>query len=664
MKNDISSKTFWQTIFAFSFVVNLVIVIWSISRWIELKVILYRSIWMILLMVYLAILIGCVFLFVKIHRGRADKEIGALELDQFTGTFWRVGGWLIFIAILFAIPYIKFTLAIGEEVKKPLQDPILITIVFYWSVWYLLLLASGTLKVALKTSWAGGCLTALMIMGVAYTIFIRFHAVTAYPFSMSWSESSRYYYASLYFAQSIYGMKIPLSTLHPTRYFLQALPFLVPGLDLGAHRFWQFLLWILLTLGTSVVLIWRVYSLKKPFAWLFVGWLFIFLLQIGVYYHLEVMIIILLLFVTVRRPWRSLIGLIFASVWAGLSRVNWFPVPAMLAIAIYLLEEPVSDYKSLRQYLAQPLTWGVLGVLSALAAQAVYIPLSGNAENVAAFGSSLNSDLLLSRLWPNDSYPLGVILGILIVSGPLLFTLIQMLPNVLSQLHWVRSLGLFAFLAVLFMGGLVVSIKIGGGGDLHNLDAFAVLLSIVVAYFLSGKTQAESDFSDWRMPFFPAMLIALLLPLIFLIPSLSPMPKFNEKADAEALEQLRGLLEDTGQNRPVLFITERHLVTFGTFNLLLEPDYENVTLMEMAMSNNQPYLNKFYDDLKNHRFNAIVSGKQNEGVKEDGVFAEENNIWNARVAHFILCYYEPVRLIKATWSRIEVFYPRAQAVCP
>jgi len=37
--------------------------------------------------------------------------------------------------------------------------------------------------------------------------------------------------------------------------------------------------------------------------------------------------------------------------------------------------------------------------------------------------------------------------------------------------------------------------------------------------------------------------------------------------------------------------------------------------MEMAISGNKPYLNKFYTDLASHRFAAIVATKQNLGVE-------------------------------------------------
>ena len=36
--------------------------------------------------------------------------------------------------------------------------------------------------------------------------------------------------------------------------------------------------------------------------------------------------------------WRNLVLVLVASLWAGISRVNWLPVPGMLAAALYLLE--------------------------------------------------------------------------------------------------------------------------------------------------------------------------------------------------------------------------------------------------------------------------------------------------------------------------------------
>mgnify|MGYP000978808206 CR=1 FL=1 len=457
-------------------------------RWAEIGVILYRSVWGIALLLYLGVLAGCVFLFFWMKTGdsRAEKLVSWLELTPLSNIFWRGLGWGLFTGILLLIPWLKFSLRVGEVVKGSTQDPVLTTILFYWMTWWLVLLASAALKVALKTSWQGGFAAALVILGVAYEIFIRFRAVSDYPFSLGWSETSRYFYASLYFSQSLYGETFPLSTLHPTRYFLQSLAYLIPSWGLTEHRFWQFLLWIVLTAAVAVSLAWRALTSPLPTGegrrgegWLFAGWFFLYLLLVGVYYHLTPLIFIPLLFVSPKHPWRSLVAVFFASLWAGVSRVNWFPMPAMIAVAIYLLEVPFSQSMKeergkkhtphsssfifhLSSYLSIPFLWTISGLLSALAAQAAYIPLSGNANNPEMFASSFTSDLLWYRLWPNPLFPLGIVPAILIVSGPLLFVLIAATLQ-WKRLHPLRWVGLWGMILVLFGGSLVVSAKIGGG---------------------------------------------------------------------------------------------------------------------------------------------------------------------------------------------------------
>lgn len=713
-------KTFWQTTFALTFLANLAILAWSAMRWAEIGVILHRSVWGIALLLYLGVLAGCVFLFFWIKTGdsRAEKLVSLLELTPLSGAVWRGLGWGLFAGILLLIPWLKFTLRIGEVVKGSTQDPVLTTILFYWMCWWLALLASAALKVALKTSWQGGFAAALVILGVAYEVFVRFRAVSDYPFSLGWSETSRYFYASLYFSEWLYGEYFPLSTLHPTRYFLQSLAYLIPSWGLTEHRAWQFLLWVVMTGVVAISLAWRALipdsqseittkattehdvkalkvfrsipllpswlkgffsglgSRKLGIPALFAGWFFLYLLLVGVYYHLTVIIFVPLLFVSPRHPWRSLLAVIFASLWAGVSRVNWFPMPAMIALAIYLLEMPVHHagmkarnsknpgvfLASWLSYLKLPALWTMAGLLSALAAQAAYIPLSGNADNLAIFASSFTSDLLWYRLWPNPLFPLGIVPAILVVSGPLLFVLIAATRQ-WNRLHPIRWVGLWGMILVLFGGSLVVSAKIGGGGDLHNMDAYAVLLGIVSAYLIGGKVVSEgtTDFSSSRS--WPVAAVALLTPLLFLIPSLAPLVTYNKAWAKENLQQLKTLVE--AADGPVLFTTERHLLMFGQIEAAMVPEYERVTLMEAAMSNNRKMLEQLYNDLRSNRFALIVSGKENLFIKENEPFAEENNVWNMRVSPYILCYYEPVALFESDYSRFEVFAPRAEpGVCP
>ncbi len=670
-----ASRPFWLTLILFTFAISLYAAVSTYSRSSMADIILQRSIWGGMLVVYFGTILMCTWLFLRImHVGDLGFNIESYFAQfQFDKSLWRALGLVVFILILFLIPYTKFHFQIGQNVKKPFYDfdPGMLLILYYWMCWWAFLVAMAALKLALNTRWQVGFASALVILGVCYEILIRFNAVTNYPLSMGWSEGSRYYYASLYFSRWIYGKSFALSTLHPSRYLLQSIPFLIPSLGLAFHRFWQFLLWIVLTATAAAVISRRaISSTEKALPWLVAGWYFIYLLRVGIYYHLEVMAILPVLFVSTKHPWRSLIAVIVASLWAGISRVNWFPVPGMIAVAIYLLETPVCTFppltlKRLMQYLAQPALWLIVGLASALIAQAAYIPLSGNANNLEAFGSSFSSALLWNRLWPNESYGLGVVPGILLVSGPLLLILIISAIRLWKQIHPLRWLGLFAMILALFAGSLVVSTKIGGGGDLHNMDVYATLLGVVTLFFIGGNVQTESERPGAAIHPWAVFAYGLVMPFLFLIPLLSPYPRFKESAAQFGYHQLVQSVNQLGKNGPVLFINERQLVTFKEVDVPLVSDYEVVTLMEMAMSGNQPYLDKFYSDLADHRFSAIVATKQNKGIKETGALAEENNVWNSRISPYILCYYQPATQIDVEITNVVVYVPGPTASnCP
>jgi hypothetical protein len=220
-------------------------------------------------------------------------------------------------------------------------------------------------------------------------------------------------------------------------------------------------------------------------------------------------------------------------------------------------------------------------------------------------------------------------------------------------------------IAVLFAGSLAVSVKIGGGGDLHNMDAYAILLAITAAYLISGRVRVEPGEPELRVRSEPVLTLAALLPVLFLILMLSAYPRYEKDRNATAYRQLVRTVNEIGKKGPVLFVNERQLVTFGDVQVPLVADYEAVTLMEMAMSNNQSYLKRFYSDLQQHRFAAIVAAKQNEVIKQSGPTAEESNAWNSRVSPYILCYYHPVLTVEPQGNRIEIYVPTTEATqCP
>ena len=145
------SRSFWLTLLAVTFVVNMFALRASLLRWNELGVDLFRSVWGIVFAVYLGMSAGSLLLFILIVRsGGLNVQIRPLEPDH---PIVRALGWMIFLAALFLIPYIKFTFQIGRGDKNPFTDAALLRTVYYWLSWYVLLFAMLALKLALKTTW-------------------------------------------------------------------------------------------------------------------------------------------------------------------------------------------------------------------------------------------------------------------------------------------------------------------------------------------------------------------------------------------------------------------------------------------------------------------------------------------------------------------------------
>lgn len=635
-----SSRAFWIAFLAVSIPIGLLALGQAVPQLVSQNIAPWRSKWTLLLLgMIFNIVIGGPAIW-GLWRGLFKNILDRIESAS-PSKLTSVAAFLIIPSSLALFWFIRFRI-FGSILPQLFPS--------VWIFLWLSLIATLALKFAAKTSLTVSFVSLVLLQGVLFRLWSLSGVVTDFPFSLDYSETSRFYYASLPFSQSLYGMDLPLSTLHPSRYLLQAIPFLLPDLPLWGHRLWQALLWVILTGASSWLLARRMRLPSKYLTAIFTAWGFIYFLQGVVYYHLQVCVIIVLLGYSAKRPHRTLAAVILASLWAGISRVNWFPVPAMLAIALYLMEEPVSSRKSLWHYLKHPVLWTIAGLSSALLSQFLYIFWSGNAENAADFGSSFTSDLIWSRLLPNATYPLGVLPGILIVSAPLLIFLVYLLVGRLSNLHLVRWLGLSSMLAVLFLGGLVVSTKIGGGADIHNMDAFMVLLAVISCSFFAGQVSIEENGAAWRTVPAWVFVVAALIPAVFSM--MGVQPRFSyDRAQAQAeLDVLSSLMEDvSSQGGEVLLISERQLLMFHMVEgVALVPDYEVVTLMEMAMSGNQAYLDRFYNDLSNHRFDLIISRNQRPVRKADEPFAEENNVWIESVTKPLLCSYERAQLLEFT----------------
>ena len=494
----------------------------------------------------------------------------------------------------------------------------------------------------------------LLFFGVAYRIALFIPQLSTSPFTLGWSEASRYYYASLFFSKQLYGVELPWPFLHPSRYLLLSLPFLFDQLPLWAHRLWQVILWLATNALVAWLLVRRLRLAPRPLATLGAAWAFLFLFQGPVYYHLMICVILVLAGFNPHRFTRSLWIVILASTWAGISRVNWFPVPAFLAASLYLLEIPRPPSTSLLRYLSRPAAWGIAGGLAAVASQAIYIVLSHQADS-QAFGSSFTSDLLWYRLLPSPTYPPGILTMILLLTLPLLVLIALNVRR--EHMHWIRTLGLGAMVLVLFLGGLVVSTKIGGGSNLHNLDAYLVLLLIWGSYVLAARLTPEDSSARMRLP---GLLVAVvfLLPLISTLNEGGPLTLKYRVIPVAELQTLQNEVRTASQEGGQVLLTwQRQFLTFGEIRgINLIPEYETVELMEMAMSANQPYLQQFYSDLANQRFALIVTDFQNPILKgPKDAFPEEHNVWAERISRPLLQHYQRKLLLPDTM--IELYVP-------
>jgi hypothetical protein len=162
----------------------------------------------------------------------------------------------------------------------------------------------------------------------------------------------------------------------------------------------------------------------------------------------------------------------------------------------------------------------------------------------------------------------------------------------------------------------------------------------------------------WGQVTWPITVAALLVPLGFALPQIGFLPHYDTvkaEKDVQLLQQVSSdVVKNGGQ---VLFVTERQLLTFDIVkNIPLVPEYEQIELMEMAMSGNREYLEKYCADLKDHRFAIIIAEDQKFVTHEEGAFAEEDVAWVKYVGAPLLCAYKPTATLLST--NIEIFIPR------
>ncbi len=546
----------------------------------------------------------------------------------------------LFGVILLLVGLIGFSsITYLRSFKELLSGEAWIRMLIFWAF---SLLGMWGLKIFRKeTAWLNALITIILSQTTLHLLLSYWSQVTSYPFAMGWSETSRYYFPSLFVSQEVYGQKFPFPILHPTLHLLLTPPYLFHA-PLWFHRFWQVALRYILIATVVPAMLKRISIPDKKLRWLVAAWIFLFLFMGPIYLHLTIPVILILFGFTLHDDRRNWFVILIASAYCGWSRVNWYPVPAMLAAVLYILEAPFRG-KNIWQYLWKPALWGIVGTLTAFVFQRLYISISGVADS-RYFYTSISSSLLWYRLLPNATYPPGLLLAVAFASLPMWLVIYFVLRSHKEVFHPLRIGLLLSALLVLFIGGLIVSLKIGGGADIHNMDAYFVVLLIIFMYLVFANYRREDGDVDQPMQLHWLTVIALLIPIVWFLtqPNIG-FVTYNTQRTQAVLEALQQRVDQVNaQGGEILFITQRQLISMNMLHgVKLIPEYEREDLMEMAMSNNEEYLDRFKTDLQNQRFALIiVDPLKYKLVGKSYPFGDENNVWVSRAMKPILCNYQ------------------------
>lgn len=550
------------------------------------------------------------------------------------------------------------------------------------------LLTQGEKILVRASSIAAGLLIAVS----ALILSVTFWNITDYPFSLTWSEGNRMWDYSVLFGRRLYNYpndQFIFVFLDLGRQALWGFPFLFADITIKQMRLWSGLLASL----PYALLGWVAFKRygKVDILWILSGlWAFVFLSQGPIYTPLILSAI--LVAIAWRRPlWISLPLIAISGYYAQVSRYTWIFAPAMWAGLLYVGDSTCKriGIKNWRFALSGVLA-GCLGgyIIPHLLVfvQTWQRPIKdpGSPGQPSAVTNIVNrtqldlfdydrlqfivsrQPLLWERLLPNPTYGPGILLALALVTVPLIIFLIYLIRTQRWDINWFQG-GVILVTLSLFLGvGLVVSVKIGGGSNLHNVDMFLIGLVFVAALAWAGGGYRVLSHLEGE-PLWVQMALILMIvafayePLRRVTPlSLPPTEIINE-----AMSTIQKEVSQAKEAGEILFMDQRQLLTFGNVqDVPLVTDYEKKYLMDKAMSGKETLFEEFYRDLANSRFSMIISEPLKTRYQTDlGKFGEENNVWVEWVSEPVLCYYKPIATFPEV--RVQLLVPRKKTLnCP
>lgn len=504
-----------------------------------------------------------------------------------------------------------------------------------------------------------------LVLSLGALLFTSFLAraslsIMDYPFSLSWSEGNRFYDYSLVFGQSLYDypghIVNPYSS--PGRYGLWGVLFLWQDLPIWAHRLWN------LVLLTAPVLVFAALITRKltppVLRYGLLLWITLFLTVLApLHPPFVIASAIAVLFAFDESLIKRGGSLAVASFYAGVSRWTWAFAPAAIGVLVDLmLFYPKRNGPLWRRLLPSILLGGISLVAGLLPSIGQYFSL--------VQGESLSSSqpLLWYRLLPNDTLGPGVLFLALRYTLPLCILIAWWIISKHWQLDWIQKIAISGALIGFFIIGMIISTKIGGGGDLHNLDMFLVTLFVVTVLGLMSmdRNPLQMKWPVWTIALIGFSIFWMVYPFLPIHPGSDYHPRLqlpNENRISEAFSTVREEVAKFSEMGEVLFMDHRQLLTFHYIPPVpFVPEFEKKYMMDQAMANNTHYFETYYQDLAEKRFALIVTEPLRTKRRDDlgGPFSEENDAWVLWVSNPTLCFYEPVYI--STDVNVELLVPR------
>jgi len=534
-----------------------------------------------------------------------------------------------------------------------------------------------------------GLLSCSLIFSTAFVLFTQFNDITRYPFSIGWSEGNRMWDYSVLFGKNRYDF--PQDQTIPAyidigRQSLWGLIYLLPGTGIVTARVWNDILFTI----PCALLGWALLSHSKDKSSIrilaYSLWAMLFLMQGPIYTPLTLAAILVAL--GSRLPLvLNCILVAAAGFYAVMSRSTWIAAPSAYAVfLIFLNQKAAADEREKKARWGKAIAVGLSGLAGAgiymkrdVFARLLHLGTQTQTTEISAASSAAaeameaipqiftpawfqyylgRQALLFDRLWPNETYKPGIVLGLALAVLPLIVLTIVWAVRCRWKLDGWQKLLLFGGSAIFLCAGLLFSVKIGGGSNLHNLDMFLILLLIISALAIRagmGTWLGEKIRTD--------SLLCLLILAAILIPCRenfsAAVPRVYPRAEttADAVEKIRETI-DKHKGEDILFMDQRQLLTFGTVQKIpLIADYEKKWMMDEAMSNDAAYFEPYLRDLKAHRFAAIISEPLHIKFQgSGGDFSEENDLFVTYVSLPTLCYYEPYETFPE--QGVEILVPR------